>query len=235
MTDNNINMPSQTDSKSGRAYKTETVFICVVLAAALVLFILTGASTACVMAVIGVLWTLYMRSQRKKGVADWQENTKRIIIFTLVSFLINLFPPMSAGSTGKWRYPLIRRYIDCYNTVNMPSRLPDSIPDDAAEYRLEFLPSIMQGNGHFSVRYVCGNDSLDGFAESCRRDAIYTLTLADAENDSKAADIRYDRDFWAGHEESAVIYIFSGNFEHHYHVDCVIVDEENRAVQYFAD
>lgn len=248
--------------RSGKAYRVELCFACAVFLAAAALFVLTGSSNAFLPAIVGGIWAAIIRVKMKKAAAESvQENIKRIMICLLAAALSQTIAPIFVGAGGAWRYPVIKGYVDSYNTTDIPEWLPDRIPSGAEDYRLEYMPSIMQGNGNFSVRFKCSGEELGKLESLGKEKARYILPLTDyiESGDSinvsgyavspayeitsddemlqgTLSDVRYDRDFWQGYEDDAVMYVvFSSLNTRKAHSEVIIINMESGMVQLFAD
>lgn len=246
------------DQKPKAFYRVERCFAWAIFLAAASLFILTGSSNAFVPAALGCIWAVMIRSKMKKGGEPVQESIKRMMIFLLISAFSQLFAPLHVGETGAWRYPVIKGYIEAYNTTDIPDWLPDKIPAGAEDHRLDYLPSVMQGNGHFSLRFKCGGEELDRLESLGREKAKYIIPLADyiekggdisvsgyevspayeisGDGQGTLSDVRYDSEFWQGYEDGAEILVISASLDSHKpHSEVMIINRESGMVQLFAD
>ncbi len=91
---------------------------------------------------------LYCR--RKKP----QEKPNALILLTplCICGCMMLFAPIYKESRQLWRYPFQRKLHSIYNST--PKWLPDFSGDVQSDYVFDTIPSIMQGSGHYSVRFV---------------------------------------------------------------------------------
>lgn len=242
--------------KPKTAYRVELCFAWAVLLAAAALFVLTGSSGAFLPAVIGCIWALTTGLKMKRSADESvQENIKRIIICILITAFSQLFAPFHVGALGAWRYPIVKGYVKLYNTTRVPEWLPDRIPDGAEDYRLDYMPSIMQGSGHFSVRFKCGGEELERWVSFGESKARYIFRLADYaaasgyswdDEETSAGtekglpelgdfDVIYDKGFWQGCEDGADVYIISANIDrNHPHAEAVIINKESGMVEFTA-
>ncbi|MBE6874946.1 MAG: hypothetical protein E7493_13735 [Ruminococcus albus] len=239
--------------KGTKSYIVETVFIAVVMMLAVFLIILFGASTGYAIAVLGIVWLLVMRSKRKKGITDWQENTKRIIIFVLAAGLMNLFPFLSMAKTGGWRYPFERSYVEMRHTSTLPEWFPKELPDSAKNCRMDYTPSIMQGTGFFTAGFECSDEECAKWEEFGKERAKYIIPLEEYQTDESFDIAGYETELavktdtsgshvevgkmsaiWDGNESGAKIYVINTNLDlNRPHNETVIVG--NGRVQLFAE
>lgn len=249
---------AQTEApKAGRAYRVEMCFAWAIFLAAAALFVLTGSRNAFVPAIVGGAWAVTVRSKMKKAVAEpWQENVKRIIIFLLIAAFSQSFAPFYVSRSGAWRYPIIKSYVEFYHTCDIPDWFPDKIPDGAEDYRLDYLPSVMQGIGHFSARFKCSGEELDRIESIGKERALFIVPLADyvkdgadriyaagyeaspeykADEDAMISYVVCDSEFWQGCEDGAVMYIISTDLDTiESHTDAIIVNRDSGMVQLVA-
>lgn len=251
------------DEKPRVIYRVEMCLAWAVFLAAVALLILTGSSNSVVPLIVGGVWAAMIRLKFKKlgNGESVQEPVKRMIIFLLITAFSQLTAPFYVSTAGAWRYPIVKEYVKFYNTTDIPDWLPDRIPGGAKDYDISYLPSVMQGNGHFSVRFTCDEAELDKLESMGREMARYILPLTDyiEGGDSiyvggyatspayeitgddemirgQLSDVRYDRDFWQGYEDETMMYVvYSSLNTHKAHSEVIIVNRESGMVQLFAD
>ena len=139
----------------------------------------------------------------------------------------------------------------------MPDWFPDKLPDDAENCRMDYLPTIMQGGGLFSVGFECGEGTAAEWESFGKENAVYIVPLseyakADGEffdpkgyevsaqnaeqNDYPTLDVHYDKKLWQGSEDGAVIYVMYTNLNwNHPHTEAVIVSRNDGKVQLFTE
>lgn len=230
-----------------KAFRAETIFWAVMLFLGAALIVSTGSSKGIAVLIVTGIWGCILLRKRRSA-ESWQENTKRIIIFILICALMQLTSPLHVSRYGKWRYPIVRKYLEFYHAAVMPSYIPDKIPDGAEDYMIGYVPTILQGNGHFTLHYRGDlsdiEESLmqrDSFMmsipllEYIKADGSYKLPgydSSDAYNDGTLY-VYYDREFWAGHEQDAKILVISGSFNSHRpHSNCILIDRDSDMIEF---
>lgn len=176
-----------------------------------------------------------------------RRRVKIIIIAAAVIGLILLFPPLELHTTSVRQYPNFKAYAERYHNIHEPEWYPDLMGDVQSDFRFDYMPSIMQGAGHWSVRFVTSPETAARYADELGAGAPYELMLSQYDDSVMVSvnDLGYsapeyhnilsfyrDEDFWKGHEETARVYVLSSNLDqNHPHTSAVIVDEEAGMVE----
>jgi hypothetical protein len=250
---------SPDDIKTGHgmtaALKTEIGFLIFLLTAALLFMVVLGSSKAMGLAVLLVIWSriLFGRTASNFTGESWHENAKRIIIFMLIAGAMQLFPPISVGARNAWRYPLIKKYVSAYNSCRIADWFPEEMTQGISDYKLGYMPSILQGTGYFTVCYA-GEDAAE-WESYGKENAAYIVPLADyiasdgthfdpsdyavssaPSSSDPTLDVGYEKDFWTEHESDAVIYVIDTNLDsNHPRTEAVIVDVKSGLVQFYSE
>lgn len=169
------------------------------------------------------------------------------VIFVTILFFQSIFF-LGFSSDTPWRYNFQKSYIIFRNNYEFRVA-PEKLPDDISDYSMEYLPSIMQGTGHSSVRFKASQDVIKAYEEEYSAKAIYTYPLSvfqdgsiDVEQVSPKADIGMtddksllvyrDTDFWA-ESTSATVYVISATHNwNHPHSTAVIIDSEKNMIEF---
>lgn len=169
------------------------------------------------------------------------------VIFVTILFFQSIFF-LGFSSDTPWKYNFQKLYVIFRNNYEFKVA-PEKLPDDISDYSMEYLPSIMQGTGHSSVRFKASQDVIKAYEEEYSAKAIYTYPLSvfqdgsiDVEQVSPKADIGMtddksllvyrDTDFWA-ESTSATVYITSATHNwNHPHSTAVIIDSEKNMIEF---
>lgn len=169
------------------------------------------------------------------------------VIFVTILFFQSIFF-LGFSSDTPWRYNFQKSYIIFRNNYEFRVA-PEKLPDDISDYSMEYLPSIMQGTGHSSVRFKASQDVIKAYEEEYSAKAIYTYPLSvfqdgsiDVEQVSPKADIGMtddksllvyrDTDFWS-ESTSATVYVISATHNwNHPHSTAVIIDNEKNMIEF---
>ncbi|MGN1100681.1 MAG: hypothetical protein ACI4RG_00710 [Huintestinicola sp.] len=159
----------------------------------------------------------------------------RAIAFLIAEAFIFSAPPF-LSSSSLWRYPIQRGYIGLYRNIREPEAFPDFRPDVESGYRFEYLPSILQGAGHYSVCFVTSPEKAAEYAERFSETAQYIIPLEEYDGRYSVSDTEeiaayIDREFWS-EPSGAQIYVCETNLNfNHPHTFAVIVDKDRGMIQ----
>lgn len=158
----------------------------------------------------------------------------------------------SINSSSPWKYSLQRQYIQLYGT-GYSEDLPETLPEDIGDYKFEHKPTIMQGQGHCSIRYTAPADTIRAFEEQYAPSAIYTMPLSRFDNDgfysgifiekvSPEATVGYtgesylgvyiDNDFWKDTPDATVYVLSAVHDWNHPHSKIVIISSDHSKIQF---
>lgn len=169
------------------------------------------------------------------------------VIFVTILFFQSIFF-LGFSSDTPWRYNFQKSYIIFRNNYEFRVA-PEKLPDDISDYSMEYLPSIMQGTGHSSVRFKASQDVIKAYEEEYSAKAIYTYPYSEFEyghltvdevspkasakwEDDKSLDIFSDIDFWE-ESTSATVYVISAVHNwNHPHSSAVIIDSEKNMIEF---
>lgn len=171
----------------------------------------------------------------------------RSMALMIILFIMFCTPTLTIHSRLTWQYPFQKFYTGLYQNVREPEWFPDFRDDVRSDYSFDYMPSIMQGTGHYSVCFVTSPEIAAEYENKFASQARYIIplddftarsgwyTIGDAKDDSgnNVLDIYWNMDFWeSGEEPTAQIYVLDAvlNFNHP-HSSAVIVDRESGRIQ----
>lgn len=205
--------------------------------------------TAKLSAALSIIWLVYsivilVRSKQK---LSFLSSIAGCIAAVPVLGLLALSSPI-INSSSPWKYNYQRQYIELYSP-SASEDFPDTLPEDIGDYKFEYTPSIMQGNGHCSVRFTASEDSVRAFENEYAPSAIYALPLSQFDEsgntkvEKKHSDavvpygednhlsVFIDQDFWGGTE--ATVYVLSAVLNwNHPHSNAVIISSDHSKIQF---
>ena len=171
------------------------------------------------------------------------------VIISLVAMYIFLgTPPMTVNSSALWKYPFQRAYIGLYQNIKEPEWFPDFERDVKGEYELDYMPSILQGTGHYSVYFETDGETLKRYTDEFSAKAVYSFTFAEysaaersayapADSDEKRDNSIGDISMFLGGRYSdctsagVQVYVLETNMDfNHPHTSAVFIDKDNNAV-----
>ena len=98
-----------------------------------------------------------------------QRKTRIAAIIAAVLFILYIFAfPPAISSQSAFKYPVQRAYIGLYQNINEPDEFPDFSEDILSDYKFDYAPSILQGAGHYSVRFTTFPDRAAEYAEQLK-------------------------------------------------------------------
>lgn len=171
------------------------------------------------------------------------------IFVILMMFIISGMPgsfsshlPAKFKAQVKYVESLHNGHSDCF---------PDKLPDDIEDYSIDYMPSIMQGTGHFRVRFRTSAEQIEKYEKEYSEKAIYTIPLKDfggksiinvqefspeaevSYEDDKSLDVAYSQTFWEGHENGATVYVASAVHNwNHPHSGAVIINRSECMIEF---
>ena len=214
---------------------------------AVITLIFVGTGT--IRLIFAGLWAaalvLSVRKGRKKGF--W------ITLFgnTFWAFIVScvFYLPGAFASETAWRYRFQMKYVDIMRNGSFDC-FPDKLPGEISDYRIEYLPSMMQGTGHFRVHFKTSAQQLERYEKEYSAQALYTVPLEDFKGNwdiqvdevnpkatvyygDKSLEVAYDKYFWAGHEKDAAVYVVSAvHYWNHPHSGAVIINKAENMIEF---
>ena len=238
--------------KSPRLNKAFTIVSLIISALLSLLFLLLFIITdhGLIRMIISGIWFVFnlimlLKCAEKIHVAV---NIILTVIFVTILFFQSIFF-LGFSSDTPWRYNFQKLYVIFRNNYEFRVA-PEKLPDDISDYSMEYLPSIMQGTGHSSVRFKASHDVIKAYEEEYSAKAIYTYPYSEFEygysisvdevnpkasakwEDDKSLYIYSDSDFWS-ESTSATVYVISAVHNwNHPHSSAVIIDSEKNMIEF---
>lgn len=206
---------------------------------------------------VGIVRTVLWGMLAASLLAGVIKGRKNFIIFTLViNFIAFVFVSAISlysfgfSSKSKWKYNAQRKYVDRMHNGRSDC-FPDELPEDISDYSIEYMPSIMQGTGHFRVHFRTSPQQLEEYEKTYSAQALYTIPLENfggnfdvgvkefapgAEvkfEDDQSLSVAYNREFWEGHDKDATVYVVSAVHNwNHPHSGAVIINKAEGMVEF---
>lgn len=223
-------MADETEKNTYRISKFQTVLSAAILILCAVGMFAVWDMRFIIAGLIGSVISLSI----KKGLRK-RDYFARVLAFLIAEAFIFSTPPF-LSSNSLWRYPIQRGYIGLYSNIKEPEAFPDFRPDAESGYRFDYIPSILQGAGYYSVCFVTTPEKAAGYAERYSQAAQYVIPLEEYEgrytvSDTEEITAYIDKEFWADSSD-AKIYVCETNLSfNHPHTFAVIVDVDRGMVQ----
>ncbi|MGN0696786.1 MAG: hypothetical protein ACI4J5_08500 [Oscillospiraceae bacterium] len=214
--------------------KAFSTIIIILTALCLLGFILTASAQFLPAALIIGISSAVSLKRYKKATPKKKDIVLRIISVLIVLMFIFSMPPLGLSSSMLWQYPFQKSFVGMYKNIKEPDWFPDFRDDVISDHRFDYLPGIMQGTGHFSVRFVTSPEHAAEYAEKYSRQAKWTIAYKDisfTDMQDDHPDIFADREFWESSPDAAV-YILDGVADrNHPHSSAVIIDVQTGKIQ----
>lgn len=213
----------------------------------LTLFILTGAcllrSCICMAWLLFMLYYLIFKENKQSYVICLAE----ILIISPIVLFLSLWAPIMINTHFSFRYPFQKAYIGIFNGDDTFDYFPDKLPDGIKGYRMDFFPSIMQGDGYTTMSFEASDDVIEQYTNEYSKGAIYTCTVADlgeslsiqinengANITNKYADVLMDKRFRAKCSDNAKVYIMYNSETSHRssYTSAVVIDSEHNLIEF---
>ena len=247
------------------------ILLVLLLIAATAGFALTGSMRFLLFQGFLILIVLIRTAEKKKRADDPaqtaqtnQNPLKRRVspwgVIGAVLLLILFLPaPLALRSTFVWRYPFQRAYLGLYRNIGVPDWFPEFREDIVSDYHMDYVASVMQGTGHFSVCFMTSPERAAELEAQFAEQAIYTDSLPDAGANASFCKLRVpeeqyqafsavsedewdgnttiyaDRDFFfhGGNAADAAVYILDAKCSmNHPASSAVIISSKTGAVQF---
>lgn len=143
-------------------------------------------------------------------------------LFIGTAVFLFLTPPIVLKSPFRWQYPFQRAFLSLYR-YGEPDWFPDFRKDVRSDYCFEFLPSIMQGTGFYTVHFTAAPERAEEYAAQYAEAGAEAVPLPDCLADFDSA-VHVNADFFAD-PDAATVYVLSSNRNwNHPHSKTVTVD-----------
>ena len=172
------------------------------------------------------------------------------MLWTIFFGVLWLFPS-GFESKVEWRYKWQVKFVTDIQKNGHADCFPDKLPNDASDYHMDYAPSFWQGTGHFCVRFKTSLQQLEQYEKEYSSQALYTIPLEDfkgmwdiqveeinpkaivSHGSDKSLMVEYDKEFWAGHEKGATVYVVSAVHNwNHPHSSAVIINKKDKMVEF---
>lgn len=218
-----------------KVFKVSAILSFIGTLAGLAGVILLGGLQSYVQLILGLLWfaiTVFhiKRGKTLKGkVSDYLAG--RILVFILFLFCgVAVVSPITKGNV--FQYPFQMRYLSFWGYQN--NFFPEKLPDKVEDYEMEFMPSIMQGNGWTKVSFHTDSATIEQYIEElavkgCKAESLAEhngAALLEHHLPNRIKESIQECQIWVVHE--------SGDWNH-YRLSCMVVNEELGYVMFFEE
>lgn len=220
------------------------IFSIVFTAIALLNFIMIGAYPFALIAVMTVIVyvikhfskKLYGKNRKMPGSSGYAAFIAAFSVFQLLT------PPLTLHTEYFWQYSIQKAYIGEYRNIREPEWFP-YFTKDADSFSFDYMPSVMQGTGHYSVTFhTASDDAVKRYENEFSARAVYTIPMNEwydrYEVDNSGNENSYENildvyiDDSLRNSETAVIYVIDAVTDfNHPHSSAVIIDSKNNIIQ----
>lgn len=245
------NITSPENEKPARNKKFSPAVLTFILIIALIgtaCFVLTNSVKFLIAAALIIIICMVGNKADKNDLQNRIKNIiGRILALIIILFFMFSIPSITISSSSLWKYPFQSFYIGLYRNVKEPAWFPDFRNDVQSGYSFEYIPSIMQGTGHYSVCFVTSSEIAAEYEKEFASQARYIIpldeysshegwyTIGEDKDDSgnNVLDVYWNMDFWEkSGEPNAQIYVLDAVLNwNHPHSSAVIIDTESGRVQ----
>lgn len=172
----------------------------------------------------------------------------RSMALMIILFLMFSMPTLTIHSRLKWQYPFQKIYTGFYHNVKEPEWFPDFWNDVQSDYSFDYIPSLMQGTGHYSVCFITSPQTAAEYENKFASQSQYIIPFDEYTNTSgwyypigedkddsgnNVLDVYWNMNFWkSGEEPTAQIYVLDAVLNYnHPHSSAVIIDKESGRIQ----
>jgi len=190
--------------------------------------------------VLGFGGLLLDRHLAKKGKNLKKSMNARIIVLIMCMIPVLAVPPLTVESRFRWQYPFQKYIINRYRNLREPDWFPE-IDGDAvvSGYRFSYLPSIMQGTGHYSIAFNTTAEQMEQYAEEYgqKKNAVKMLgECRDAGPDARNTDtpsLWLDPQIRQEAPKKSSVFIIDAQYDfNHPHTSAIIMDMEHKRIQF---
>ena len=182
---------------------------CILILASCAGYTLTGSVRFMLLeGVLIFLWIFRIAEQKKQPDVQPQPDEAaknplkrkvpaRIIIFLAALLILFLPAPISLHSTMLWKYPFQRAYLNVYHNIQVPAWYPEFRGDVVSDYTMDYLASIMQGTGHFSVRFMTTPERASELERQFASTALYADAMPELSAESSFFSLAVPEEQWS--------------------------------------
>lgn len=230
MSDNNI------PKKTKTVLNIAMIYFAILAIALTVLFILTNAVKFAVLTVICIIALIFVIASKKNPYTLISAHIGSIVGVTAIILTLLSMPSLSINSHAKWKYPFQRFYVDCYQNVKEPEWFPDFLDDVQGDYSFSYMPSLMQGSGHYRVSFAASHETVLEYEKEFSKQALYvidasefrygnTYTVYGKDGNSKGDIFISIPEAFGG---AGTVYVIDTNLDwNHNHSAAVIIDKKS--------
>ncbi|MBQ3162701.1 MAG: hypothetical protein IJC04_11330 [Oscillospiraceae bacterium] len=179
-----------------------------------------------------------------------QYDAKAIAVELFAVLLLAYFIFFTAFFSGrmKWQYPFQRWYIEFMANDDTDGFFPDKLPEDAENFRTEYVPPMMQASGYY---YICFNTEDIEQYKAYTENAVLSFTMEEynnglsAENSARfdeLAEEGYGLEFYVNapycidnSKSNTEIHIINSNFYwNHPHTDIIFINYDEKLVCFYS-
>lgn len=169
------------------------------------------------------------------------KKTSALLYILSLIFILYLYAfPASFSGVFKWQYPIQKQYIKAIHGLDTSGFFPDTLPDNAEDFKTEFFPSIMQGAGHYFISFTLPDEYCSEIIQNAAENSVMTVSAVNAADNSYSEEetalikalgkdeysvlsVYIPEEFQSS--ESALVYIYTSNFNfNHPHTEALIAD-----------
>lgn len=156
--------------------------------------------------------------------------------------------PLMLSSQTLWKYPFQRAYIGLYHNITEPDWFPDFEGDVKGGYEFDYMASMLQGTGHYSVYFETDEETVKRYTDDFSKQAKYSFTFEEystaprtmsvpSDNKEKQKNSIGDIPMFVGGRydgcasADVTVYVLETNFDHnHPHTSAVMIDTQKNTV-----
>lgn len=192
-----------------------------------------------------LLWILYRKVKKLTIPFAVLFELAALLAILYIGFLFQ-FPPFIV-THSPWKYPVQKAYIDLYQNIKEPDYFPDFTDAVISDYTFSYMPSILQGAGHYCVSFITAPEQAQEYEKIYSGQAQYHFPMTELHGHSYELDrenfksvsvivssLWEESSFeeYAG-ETHTNIYILSTNADwNHPHTSAVIVDSQSGRIEF---
>ena len=207
-------------------------------------FVLTGMYRylllTAIALVLGFGGLLYDSRAAKKGKNLRKTSRARVLILLLCIVPVLAFPPLVVESSMRWQYPFQRFIINSYRNISEPNWFPEIDGDKIiSDYHFSYLPSIMQGTGHYSIAFNTTEEQMTDYIDEYKAGGGLTkreLLLSDCLGGGNNTDfpaLWLDETIRKNVSERTWVCVLDAVYDwNHPHTSAVILDAEHNRIQF---
>ena len=209
-----------------------------------------------VLAVLNTAWYILLGDIKLLPVSvilfclwGFSKKTRRNVILLVLATLMVLWlglstAPLGISSNSLQKYPIQRAYVSLYG-YDEPDYFSGFEEDVKGEFEFDYMPSILQGAGHYSVFFETDEDTARRYDERFSKQAKYSFTLNEYKNgdiydgripeldrnnkDNHSTVSLYLGSKYEGSDEQ--VYVIDSNLDfNHPRTSAVIIDKQNNTV-----